>query len=267
MPLAESYPASRLADINALAQFLAFDQTEGASPSELARFHAPLLILLGNAILPVAEGAFAALASGAVSKILIAGGIGHSTELLYQAVKNHPRYASIATKGRSEAEILQDIAINFFAIEPAKLLLETLSTNCGDNATQARRVLDLAGDGSSRIILTQDPLMQRRTDASFRKVWQDRPEVEFINWPTFVPQLDKLAEELQHAGETQHSLWSWPRFASLLLGEIPRLRNDPQGYGPRGKDFIAAVDISPELEEAYARLLPLLGESHGDRSF
>lgn len=267
MSFAESYPANRLADINALAQFLAFDQTDGASSAELARYQAPLLILLGNAILPVAERAFAALACGAVSKVLIAGGIGHSTELLYQAVKNHLQYGSLATEGRSEAEILHDIAVNFFAIEPARLLLETDSTNCGDNATQARRVLDLAGDRSARIILTQDPLMQRRTDASFRKVWQDRPEVEFINWPTFVPQLDSLAEEPLYAGEALHSLWSWPRFASLLLGEIPRLRNGPQGYGPRGKDFIAAVDITPELEQAYARLVPLLGESHGNRSF
>lgn len=267
MPFAKPYAASLLADINSLAQFLAYDQTDNVSPAGLKRYQAPLLILLGNAILPVAERAFTALASGAVNKVLIAGGIGHSTELLYQAIKDHPRYASIATEGRSEAEILHDIAVAFFAIEPEKLLLEIASTNCGDNATQARRVLDLANDRSSRIILTQDPLMQRRTDASFRKVWQDRPEVEFINWPTFVPQLDKLAGGLQYRGEQQQSLWSWPRFASLLLGEIPRLRNAAQGYGPLGKDFIAAVDIPAELEEAYGRLVPLLGDAHGDRSF
>lgn len=267
MSFAESNPLQRLNDINLLAQFLAYDQTDGASSSALAGYQAPLLILLGNAILPVAERAFAALACGAVSKVLIAGGIGHSTELLYQAVKNHAQYASIATEGRSEAEILGDVAVQFFAIAPEKLLLETVSTNCGDNAIQARKVLEKAADASTRIILAQDPLMQRRTDASFRKVWQDRPEVEFINWPTFIPQLETLSEKPQYRDETDASLWSWPRFASLLLGEIPRLRNGPQGYGPLGKDFIAAVEISAELEEAYARLLPLLGDSHGDRSF
>src|SRR5471032_2443766 len=126
---------SQLADINQLAEFLALDQTGGATPNQMARSEPQLLILLGNAILPVAERAFAALADGAVEKILIAGGIGHSTDLLYQAVKNHPTYRVIATDGRSEAEILHDIAVAFFAVNPQQLLLETASTNCGDNAT------------------------------------------------------------------------------------------------------------------------------------
>lgn len=263
VPLSESV----LNDINALAHFLAYDQIEGATPRAEDTAKAPLLILLGNAILPVAERAFSAVAEGAVTKILIAGGIGHSTDLLYQAVKNHPQYQVIATEGRSEAEILQDIAVTFFAIAPHQLLLETASTNCGDNATQARRVLDQAGEISSRIILVQDPLMQRRTDASFRKVWEDRPEVKFINWPTFVPQLERVEGGVQYRGQQDASLWSWPRFASLLLGEIPRLRNGPQGYGPLGKGFIAAVEIPPHIDAAYARLTPLLDGDHGDRSF
>src|SRR5471032_2913545 len=242
---------SQLADINQLAEFLALDQTGGATPNQMARSEPQLLILLGNAILPVAERAFTVLSRGAVEKILIAGGIGHSTDLLNQAVKGHANYHVIATEGRSEAAILLDIA----------------STNCGDNAVQARRVLEQAGEPAARIILTQDPLMQRRTDASFRKVWQDRPEVQFINWPTFTPQIEQRGDGLAYRGETDASLWSWPRFASLLLGEIPRLRNTVQGYGPLGKGFIAAVDIPPEIEAAYARISPLLSTDHGDRSF
>jgi len=263
VPLTESI----VKDLNALAAFLAYDTTSDGKMSRRNGHSARLLILLGNAILPVAERAFAALADGVVDKVLIAGGIGHSTDLLYQAVKNHPTYRVIATDGRSEAEILHDIAVAFFAVNPQQLLLETASTNCGDNATQARRVLDRAGDPSTRIILTQDPLMQRRTDASFRKVWEDRPEVQFINWPTFVPQLEQVGDRVQYRGEQDASLWSWARFASLLLGEIPRLGNGPQGYGPQGKGFIAAVDIPPQIAAAYARLLPLLEAEHGDRSF
>ncbi|GBU13823.1 hypothetical protein AwEntero_24240 [Enterobacterales bacterium] len=258
---------SQRADINQLAAFLALDQTGNATPNQMARTEPQLLILLGNAILPAAERAFTALAQGAVEKILIAGGIGHSTDLLYQAVKDHPKYHVIATAGRSEATVLHDIAVQFFAISPEQLLLETESTNCGDNATQARRVLEQDGAQAARIVLTQDPLMQRRSDASFRKVWEDRPQVQFINWPTFVPQLAQGDGRVVYQGETDASLWSWPRFASLLLGEIPRLRNTPQGYGPLGKGFIAAVEIPPQVEEAYARILPLLSADHGDRSF
>ncbi|AUH00088.1 YdcF family protein [Prodigiosinella confusarubida] len=252
-----------IADMNQLARFLAYDQTTGHGPVGKPS----LLILLGNAILPTAEAAFQALIQGSVSRLLIAGGIGHSTTLLYQAVQQHPRYQHIATDGRSEAEVLYDIGVQCFALSPEQLLLETASANCGDNALQARRVLEAAGDTHMQITLTQDPLMQLRTDASFRHVWRDRPEISFLNWPTFVPQLERDGESLRFAGRDNQSLWSLPRFASLLLGEIPRLRNAPGGYGPRGADFIAEVDIPAEIETIYARLRPVLEVNYGDRSF
>uniref|UniRef100_A0A383VEQ5 Uncharacterized protein n=1 Tax=Tetradesmus obliquus TaxID=3088 RepID=A0A383VEQ5_TETOB len=49
-------------------------------------------------------------------------------------------------------------------------------------------------------------------------------------------------------------LWGVERFLSLLLGEIPRLRDAPGGYGPRGSGFIDAVDIPQEVEAAWAWL-------------
>ena len=249
--------------ISRLACFLSFDQTNGREITDKPS----LLILLDNAILPTAEAVFQALAQGKVSQLLIAGGVGHSTDLLYQAVQAHPRYQHIATAGRSEAEILNDIGVQCFGISPEQILLETASTNCGDNALQARRVLDVAGDTHVHIILTQDPLMQLRTDASFRHVWHDRPEVTFLNWPVFVPQLEREGDGLRFAGEGRHSLWSLPRFVSLLLGEIPRLRNAPGGYGPRGAGYIADVEIPAEIEAIYARLRPVLEADYGDRSF
>jgi len=163
--------------------------------------------------------------------------------------------------------VLNDIGVQCCAAPRKQILLETASTNCGDNALQARRVLDLAGDRSTHITLGQDPLMQLRTDASFRHVWRDRPEVTFVNWPVLVPQLERDGSGLRFAGEGHHSLWSLPRFVSLLLGEIPRLRNAPGGYGPRGAGFIAEVDIPAEIEEIYARLKPVLEADYGDRSF
>lgn len=250
-------------DINRLARFLSFDQTGGKGPAGTPS----LLILLGNAILPTAEAAFEALAQGRVSRLLIAGGVGHSTQLLCQTVQAHPRYRHISTAGRSEADILNDIGVQCFGLSEDQILLESASTNCGDNAVQARRVLEAAGDTHTRITLTQDPLMQRRTDASFRHVWRDRPDITFTSWPTLIPQLERAGDGLRFAGGHQQGMWSLPRFASLLLGEIPRLRNAPGGYGPRGAGFIAEVDIPAEIEETYARLRPVLEADYGDRSF
>lgn len=59
-------------------------------------------------------------------------------------------------------------------------------------------------------------------------------------------------------GELQYSrtetprgeLWKPERFFDLIMGEIPRLRDDEAGYGPMGKAFITHVDIPIEVEDA-----------------
>jgi hypothetical protein len=54
------------------------------------------------------------------------------------------------------------------------------------------------------------------------------------------------------------ALWDTRRFFDLLMGEIPRLRDDENGYGPRGRNFIVHVDIPEEVEIAWARLQKVL---------
>jgi hypothetical protein len=49
----------------------------------------------------------------------------------------------------------------------------------------------------------------------------------------------------------REGVWGVARFVSLLLGEVPRLRDAPGGYGPKGAGFIDHVDIPLEVEEAY----------------
>ena len=46
-------------------------------------------------------------------------------------------------------------------------------------------------------------------------------------------------------------MWDAARYVSLLMGEIPRLRDDADGYGPRGKGFIAHVDVPEAVLAAY----------------
>ncbi|MDI2091081.1 hypothetical protein [Commensalibacter oyaizuii] len=40
----------------------------------------------------------------------------------------------------------------------------------------------------------------------------------------------------------------------MLLDEIPRLRDDKNSYGPKGKNFIAHVDMPEDVENAYYHL-------------
>ena len=48
--------------------------------------------------------------------------------------------------------------------------------------------------------------------------------------------------------------WVMERYMSLLLGEIPRLTDGIGGYGPKGKGYIAHVDIPPEVQIAFQSL-------------
>lgn len=44
------------------------------------------------------------------------------------------------------------------------------------------------------------------------------------------------------------------RYLSLLLGELPRLRDDESGYGPSGKDFIVHVHFPDDVMAAWRSL-------------
>ena len=260
------FTASQVADINLLTEFFSCDQTFAATPVNLGdRHRADVLVLLGNAVLVTAERAFQAFRAGVAPTLLIVGGVGHATDFLYQAVNRHPVYRVVETDGRSEADILRDIALRFFGLPAEHILLENQSTNCGENAKLARRTLQAAGQCPRTLILTQDPLMQRRTDATFRQIWADEPAVRFINWPTLVPLWAMHDDKALFADEIAAASWSLARFFSLLLGELPRLRDAPGGYGPRGAGFIAHVDIPPAIEAVYSRLAPVLQAVYGDR--
>lgn len=212
-----------------------------------------MVVLAGNAILSTATDAFEA-ARTAQTPVLITGGIGHSTALLAEAVAG--LYPDIEVAGRPEAEILSDIAVRFCGLDKTQILVEPASTNCGENASFSLRHLDEHGLRPNVVLLVQDPLMQRRTDASFKRAWLDSPwRTEFLNWPTFVPRLDWIEGDVGYAVELPPALWSARRFMSLLLGEIPRLRDDESGYGPRGKGFITHVDIPNEIEQAFQALI------------
>ena len=50
-------------------------------------------------------------------------------------------------------------------------------------------------------------------------------------------------------------MWPVDRFTSLLMGEIKRLADTPDGYGPNGKNFLAHIDILADVQQAYQYLL------------
>ena len=190
-----------------------------------------LLVLMGSAILETVEVTAKAYHDGITEHILISGGIGHSTHYLIEALEAQaPVGGVVATEGRPEADILRELLVRA-GVEPAAIRVEDRSTNCGENAEFSRRLVQ----GERSLLLIQDPTMQRRTHACFERAFRDLPGVELIS---FAPEVPRTA-------------WPRERFVSLVLGEIRRLRDDADGYGPRGLNFIDRVDVPSEVILAY----------------
>ena len=91
----------------------------------------------------------------------------------------------------------------------------------------------------------QDATMQNRMGAGFRKYCSC--DTTLINYATykvhFTVQNDKLCLEQNNIWQ----MWNIDKYIELLMGEIPRLTDNINGYGPQGKDFIAHVDIPQDL--------------------
>jgi uncharacterized SAM-binding protein YcdF (DUF218 family) len=255
--------APQIADLDTIAAFLAQDDLGALDAAALARSTgspaADALVLLGSSVLHTAERACAALRAGLAPRLVIAGGIGHSTGFLRDALAAHPRYRDALGPDLPEAELLARVAVRHLGVDPAQLVLETASTNCGDNAVRTRAELARRGLAPRSLVLLQDPTMQRRTGASFARAFADAPEVQLVNHAVFTPGLEGEGAAVHLAGPPRAGLWPVDRFVSLVMGEVPRLRDDAAGYGPRGRGFIAHVDVPPEVEAAHGRLAAVLG--------
>jgi hypothetical protein len=189
-----------------------------------------LMLLFGGSLPATWQIAAEAVKSGQVGTLMLVGGRGHTTDALLATMGRD------ADSAESEAELIADWLRDVHGIQD--VILETRSTNCGNNVTFAEQVAARHGLRPRTVALVQDPTMQRRMDARFRRTWSLGGAVA-VNRP----------------GPDSRSAWPWRRWVALVLGEVPRLRDNAHGYGPRGRDFIAHVDVPDEVEAAHRALL------------
>lgn len=196
-----------------------------------------VLLLLGNALPYTSLYAYDLYKQGKSKYFMIAGGRGHTTDFMVSQISEN-----IETKDLSEAQILKNL-IEYYYGPDDTIILETKSTNCGENIIYA---LDILKDVHS-ILLIHDPLMQRRIDTTAKHYNKD---IHFYNHAPFIPHVinNKLSNHIK-------GLYPFPRYVSLLLGEMKRLIDDENGYGPSGKNYIDYVDVPVECIEAYHRIL------------
>lgn len=243
-------------NINTLANFLGTRDIDALNQEELFNRYGihqvDVMVLFGGSILEGGDVLASGIKNFVAKKYIIVGGAGHTTDTLRQRV--HLEYPDIETTDLSEAEIFQKYIKHVYGCKAD--YLETKSTNCGNNITYLLDLLKENNISFKSIILSQDASMQRRMAAGLKKYVKD--DVTIINYATYCASVISCGEELCYT-ENIHGMWTIERYVNLLMGEIPRLSDDANGYGPNGKNYIAHVDIPENVMIAFEELKLVFG--------
>ena len=242
--------------INTLARFCGKRDVKSLDRDSLYEEYgidcADVMVLFGGSILEGGDVMAEAIKNKIAKTYIIVGGAGHTTDTLRQIVQSE--YPMIRTANLSEAEIFQKYLQEIYGCEAD--YLETRSTNCGNNITYLLDLIEENRIPCKSIILCQDATMQNRMEAGFRKY---RPQgISVINYASYAATV-RYTEDGLSIQEKIHGMWEIDRYINLLMGEIPRLRDDRDGYGPEGKQYIAHVDIPESVENAFSELKNVYG--------
>jgi len=135
---------------------------------------------------------------------------------------------------RPEAEVFADVAAAM-GVPRERILIESRSTNTGENVDFVRRLLSEKGIETRTAIAVQKPYMERRTLATFRQRWPElevvvtSPPIDFDAYPTAQIRRDDVIH--------------------IMVGDLQRLLV----YGQKG--WSAPQEVPPEVMEAYERLV------------
>lgn len=171
----------------------------------------------------VAERAAQLFLEGWAPLLIFAGGLGAITKHLW----NEP-----------EADQFARIAVGM-GVPESRILKENRSTNTGENVLLTRRMLAERGLDLHTFLVVQKPYMERRSYATFRKVW---PEAEVIVTSPRVP-MDEYLARYSHESFTADDV------IGIMVGDLQRIRV----YSEKG--FQIPQEIPDEVWTAYEALV------------
>lgn len=244
-------------NINRLGSFCGKRDVCALTPDELKKAYgierADVMVLFGGSILCGGDVLAEGMKNNIAGRYIIVGGEGHTTETLRGKVRE--AFPEIETAGRPEAEVFAAYLQRRHGLRAD--FLECCSTNCGNNITYLLELLEREHVDCRSIILSQDAAMQRRMEAGLRKY---RRDWTIINYAAYAAVVEEDSAGLLRYTEKIEGMWEMDRYVHLLMGEIPRLTDDENGYGPKGKDYIAHVEIPPEITKAFEELKHVYGD-------
>ncbi len=156
-------------------------------------------------------------------------------------ISGHEGVLTRGLYGTSEAEHFADIAVRR-GVPRGRILVENRATNTGENILFSKALLEEKGLDPERFILVQKPYMERRTFATFQKLWPGKhavvtsPPIRFADYPT--PDLP-----LEHV-------------IQIMVGDFQRILI----YPARG--FQVEQPVTPEARAAYETLIRLGFDRH-----
>ncbi|EPT9252370.1 MULTISPECIES: YdcF family protein [Vibrio] len=157
--------------------------------------------------------------------IVFSGGQGRFTDGLFE---------------KSEAETFAEIA-KLSGVPSEAILLETESTNSGENVRFTEQRLKEEGKQCSSFILVQKPFMERRAIATFEKQWQS-PYTQLQVSSAALPFFEYINEDM-------------PLMMVLeaLIEDFSRVKSYPE------KGFQTEQNIPQQVESSYQALLERFG--------
>jgi uncharacterized SAM-binding protein YcdF (DUF218 family) len=171
----------------------------------------------------VAERGAQVFQEGWAPLLIFSGGLGSITRELWS---------------EPEADQFARIAVAM-GVPRDRILVENQSTNTGENVRFTRDLLSACGLDLSSFIVVQKPYMERRSYATFKKVWPEKQVV--VTSPRA-----SLDEYL--SGYSNDAL-SVDDVISIMVGDLQRIRV----YADKG--FQIAQQIPADVWDAYERLV------------
>ena len=169
---------------------------------------ADLIFVLGSHDLRVAEHAADLFHRGLAPRVVLSGGLGRLTA---------------ETWARTEAETFAEV-MRQRGVPETVLLLESRSTNTGENVRFTRQLLAERGVAVQSIIAVQKPYMERRAFATIRKQWPEvalrvsSPPIEFRHYPTDAIPLDEVIHIM--VGDLNRII-EYPRLGFMIPQPVP----------------------------------------------
>jgi len=181
------------------------------------------ILVLCSHDLRVAERGAQLFLEGLAPVLIFSGGLGSITRTLMTSPEAD-QFAAIARQ---------------MGVPADRIVIENKSTNTGENVRFTRALLEARGLSIHSFIVVQKPYMERRSYATFRKVWPE-PEVRVTS-----PRVS-MAEYLRgysHGALSAHDV------ISIMVGDLQRIRV----YAERG--FQIPQEIPDDVWAAYEELV------------